>query len=320
LSVEALEDRTLPSTFVVDRLTDTGAGSGLTGDLRYCITHAGDNDQITFDEGVTGTIKLTGALPALSHSIDIEGPGADSLTVRRDTGGNYRIFTVDSGTTVTIAGMTITYGLAVDRYWNGEGGGILNQGTLTLSHTTVSGNATEGGNAGYGGGIYNDGGVLTLNITTVSNNEAGGSSIIGVGGGIFNADNGTVTLNNSTVSGNESDAAGGIDNSSGTVTLNNSTVSDNFYGGIANENGGTLTLNNSTVSDNSIVGNGYGGGIWNTGTATLNNSTVSGNTAYRGGGIYSNGTLTPGIPSSPVIRPPMTDQTCTAASAPPATT
>src|SRR5262245_63393503 len=81
LAVEVLEDRTLPSTFVVDRLTDTGAGSGLTGDLRYCITNAVDNDKISFDDGVTGTINLTGALPALSHSIDIEGPGAASLTV-----------------------------------------------------------------------------------------------------------------------------------------------------------------------------------------------------------------------------------------------
>src|SRR5262249_15595058 len=38
LALEALEDRALLSTFVVDRLTDTGAGEGLAGDLRYCIS------------------------------------------------------------------------------------------------------------------------------------------------------------------------------------------------------------------------------------------------------------------------------------------
>src|SRR3989442_790289 len=88
--LEAPEDRTLLSTFLVDRLTDTGAGMGLTGDLRYCITQANarpGDDAITFS--VTGTINLTGALPALSN-IDLQGPGASSLTVRRDTGGDYR--------------------------------------------------------------------------------------------------------------------------------------------------------------------------------------------------------------------------------------
>ena len=69
--LEILEDRTLLSTYVVDRLTDTGAGSGLAGDLSYCIDHAADGDAITF--GVTGTIS--GAFPWIAHSIRIEGPG-----------------------------------------------------------------------------------------------------------------------------------------------------------------------------------------------------------------------------------------------------
>jgi hypothetical protein len=33
--LEILEDRTLPSTFLVDHLTDDTVGSGLTGSLRY---------------------------------------------------------------------------------------------------------------------------------------------------------------------------------------------------------------------------------------------------------------------------------------------
>src|SRR5262249_20725612 len=121
LAVEALEDRTLLSTFVVDRLTDTGAGTGLTGDLRYCLPQANaspGDDTITF--AVTGTINLTGVLPDLSSNIDLEGPGASSLTVRRDTGGNYRIFTVASGTNVVLAGLTISNGSAPDV------GGIFN--------------------------------------------------------------------------------------------------------------------------------------------------------------------------------------------------
>jgi hypothetical protein len=42
---EGLEDRVLLSglTYTVDQLTDTGAGSGTTGDLRYAITQADAN-------------------------------------------------------------------------------------------------------------------------------------------------------------------------------------------------------------------------------------------------------------------------------------
>jgi hypothetical protein len=71
--LEILEDRSLPSIYLVDHLADDTVGSGLTGSLRYAITNATDNDHITF--GVTGTINLTGGLPGLAHSISIEGPG-----------------------------------------------------------------------------------------------------------------------------------------------------------------------------------------------------------------------------------------------------
>src|SRR5262249_933215 len=55
--LEPLEGRTLLSTCVVDRLTDASEGTGLMGDLRYCLSRAADGDTIQF--GVTGTINLT---------------------------------------------------------------------------------------------------------------------------------------------------------------------------------------------------------------------------------------------------------------------
>src|SRR5262249_42434057 len=106
--LEMLEDRNLLSTFTVDHLADDLIGSGLNGSLRYCITNAVDNDTITF--GVTGTINLSGALPALTHSVTIQGPGPDLLTVRRNTSSAYRIFT---GRTIgaSLEGLTISNGL-----------------------------------------------------------------------------------------------------------------------------------------------------------------------------------------------------------------
>src|SRR5262249_52734349 len=134
--LEALEDRNLLSTFTVDHLADDLVGQGLSGSLRYCLTQAADGDTITF--GVQGTINLTRALPDLTHSIGIQGPGANLLTVRRDTGGFYRIFFVPFQSTVSISRLTIADGLALFDF----GGGIFNQGTLTLSGCTVSGNLT----------------------------------------------------------------------------------------------------------------------------------------------------------------------------------
>jgi hypothetical protein len=294
--LEGLEVRNLLSTFTVDHLADDLVGDGLNGSLRYCITNATDGDDIQF--GVQGTINLTRALPDLTHSINIEGPGPDLLTVRRDTGGNYRIFTVGGSNAVSIAGLTIANGYASYDY----GGGIYNNhGALTVTNSTVSGNLSAGfGVDGLGGGIYNNGGTLTLTNSTVSGNTAqdGTPDFEGSGGGIYN-NGGALTLNDSTVRGNRGRLGGGIYDNGGTLTLNDSTVSGNsapfghggggYGGGIYNYNDVGM-LNNSTVSGNSSI---HGGGIFNdTATFTVSNSTVSGNHGegiyiYRGGGTFT---------------------------------
>src|SRR5262245_4258951 len=105
--VVTLECRNLLSTCHVTRLTDQGIGNGFRGDLRYCINKVNSEpgpDVIDFT--VKGTINLTSALPNLSTEIDIQGPGAGVLTVRRDSGGNYRIFTVRPGANVQISSVT----------------------------------------------------------------------------------------------------------------------------------------------------------------------------------------------------------------------
>jgi hypothetical protein len=289
--LEVLEDRTLLSAYTVDRLTDLGEGSDLAGDLRYCITHAADGDDITF--GVTGTINLTGALPNLTHNISIQGPGPDRLTVRRDTGGNYRIFTIAPSTMVSIDGLTIANGYL----YGYSGGAIFNAGTVTVSSSTIAGNMGLGG--GNGGGIYNDHGMMTVSNSTISGNStasvcADNDCYGGNGGGIDN-DHGTLSVSNSTFSGNSGGyygGGGGINNDDGTLTVSNSTFSGNSGngGGIANEYG-TLTVSNSTFSGN--FAHSDGGGIFNYNSGMLIvSSTFSGNSAlFAGGGIYHFGTL-----------------------------
>ena len=228
---------------------------------------------------VTGTVNLTGALPNLSTNIDLEGPGANQFTVRRNTGGDYSIFTITGDTTeVSISGMTISNG---DGVICGGGISIPGNGTLAISNSIISGNS-----AGFdGGGICNAGSESTVTVT--DSTIAGNSALFG--GGIRN--DGTLTVRGSTISGN-----------SATISGNSANVQG---GGIANFGGGTVTVSGSTISDNSAGGSngGSGGGIANSrGTLTVTGSTISGNTAAggsssgsdggKGGGIYNGASST----------------------------
>src|SRR5262245_48583031 len=76
--LEILEGRSLPSTFSVLNLADSGPGS-----LRDAIAAAEANpgpDQIDFGHNVKGTITLTSGQLTITSDLTINGPGADQLT------------------------------------------------------------------------------------------------------------------------------------------------------------------------------------------------------------------------------------------------
>ena len=56
----------------------------------------------------------------------------------------------------------------------GDGGGILNAGILTLTDSTISGNQAAFG--GGGGGVLNENGTMTITRCTISNNSASGNA------------------------------------------------------------------------------------------------------------------------------------------------
>src|SRR5262249_27589411 len=139
------------------------------------------------------------------------------LTVRPDTGGGYRIFTVDSGTTVVLSGLTITHGVA------DYGGGIFNQGTLTLTNATVSGNSARD----RGGGLYNDG---TLHLTKGPRSGIPPHGYYyyddyhyyyysGFGGGIY-IGGGTLTTRNTILAGNTATTGPDLEGSLGSLGHN----------------------------------------------------------------------------------------------------
>jgi hypothetical protein len=254
LRFEVLEERTLLSTYTVDHLADDMVGDGLSGSLRYCITNAIDGDDIQF--AMQGTINLTGALPDLTHNINIQGPGADLLAVRRDTSDPYRIFSVYA--TVNISGLSITGGYGVP-----YGGGLYNNGgTVTIADCAINGNSAD-----LGGGIYTYNGTLAISDSTLDDNAAA------YGGGLYNNSYNAmslVTITDTAISGNSATSSGGG-------------LEDNS-GGLASNNGGTISISGCTVCGNSaVLGSGvhsYGGMV------TVADSAICYNTATDGGGLY----------------------------------
>ena len=218
----------------------------------------------------------------------LTGPGEHGLTVRRDRSAStdFGIFTVDSGVAVKITGMTISGGIEAG---SGSGGGIINNGMLTVSNTAISENVA------YNGVAISNSGSLTLSHSRISNNQAKD-----FGAGVFN--NGTLTVSNTTISNNLAlISGGGIDNN-GTLAVSHATISSNgaIYdgGGIYSGNTGIVTISDTIISHN--VGDSYlidsltlpsGGGIYTTGMLTVSGTTITRNTSYWGGGIYNNGML-----------------------------
>ena len=132
---------------------DTGADTITLPAGTYTRTIAGANE----DLAATGDLDIAGG--SASGALTINGAGATATII--DGGDLDRVLHVKSGGAVSISGVTIQNGSG------GEGGGIYNIGTLTLTNSTVSGN-TAGAN---GGGIYNYS-TMTITNSTVSGNTA----------------------------------------------------------------------------------------------------------------------------------------------------
>jgi hypothetical protein len=326
------------TTIPVNSLADPGR-SGICA-LRDAITAANTrkvthgckagsgNDLIEFS--VTGTVTLNSTLPTVTdHLLTIDAPYPTRITISGDN--NVQVMRVAAGARLNLQRLTVSEGFNVCCTGTEKGGGIDNDGTLTLYNTAFTGNMA----GAYGGAIYNGGTLSVTNSTFIANGNMYGAGIFnagkltvtnsgfqnnasgesgaglcnngpGLGDGI--AGTGTAIVSKSVFSSNTANcgdgcgAGGGIANG-GTLSVTQSTFSGNSTngggGGIENA-GGTLTITNSTFSGNGAAGSvgGSGGGIENGGTLNVSNSTFSGNSAQSagegvgdGGGIENGGTL-----------------------------
>ncbi len=279
---EVLEPRVLLSgtTYVVNSLADVVANDGVVT-LREALQAANTNiapttdvmagsdsetDTITFDlpalQAEAGpdeplVIVLTGRQLAITDDLVLTGPGADVLTI--DARGGSRVievlFVPPSIVTASLTGLTITGG------WTDEpGGGIYNEGNLSLRDVVISGNYSRSG-----GGIFNPGRAslrldrVALVGNTASNHGGGGLCSSGqadltsvliagnsalYGGGIYNvgswtnSDLGKTSLTHVTISGNTATIEGGGIHNVG------------FSWNESSSPGGTMLLYNSIVAIN----------------------------------------------------------------------
>jgi hypothetical protein len=299
----------------------TTTDDNVAGSLRAAITTAntnGEADTIKLPPGtyvLTGTpgddANLSGDLDINSgHTITIIGSSPGNTII--DAGGVDRVFHILNGT-LSIYRVTIQNGSPEKEE---HGGGIYNNGTLTLTKCIIQNNSAgdgfrwngfNAGNGGHGGGIYNQG-TIALTDCTIRNNHTGegmwskfdraGNG--GHGGGIYNMGlaglTRCTTSNNHAGNGGETSSAGypGGDGGSG--------------GGIYN--GSTISLTNCTLyKNNTGYGNysdgggfgvgGNGGGLCNTAGAvtTLKHCTITANSTIvmqgsylitgNGGGVYN---------------------------------
>src|SRR5690606_16468571 len=95
------------------------------------------------------------------------------------------IFNEDEAT-LALNNSTVNDNQAV--YPNGAGGGISNDGHMTITDSVISGNVAEGDFDVLGGGILNEG-VMVIVRSTIADNEVDAEGENALGGGIANQAN-----------------------------------------------------------------------------------------------------------------------------------
>ncbi len=296
-----------------------------------CLAGSGD-DMIELPHG-SYTLTLVGGSEENNSTGDLDIVGTVTISVATGAqptiDGNQldRVLHVHTGAVVSMSGVRLANGHAPDGSESGcgttgdepcqgaAGGGVLNQGTLTLRDCILSDNESGGGTdticaVGGSGGAIDNQGTLRLERVTIRGNRTGhGGSDWGLCPGFGDGGDGGGLANSGTLEMIDS------------VVELNATGSGSFHGvgpeppqGAGGDGGGILnsglmTIQGSHVRQNETLGaaSGHGGGIANSGTLTMTESSITNNLtgdgqrgltthgsgfrAGHGGGVYNSGVL-----------------------------
>ncbi len=276
LSIQAAINAAQPSDTI---LVETGDGYNESDTMGV------SNLTIEADSGQSPVLDGNTPSPQSSPGFTITA-GTTGVTIEGFTIQNF------SGTSAIVVQNGAGLALGNDTIQDNTGSGIANfGGSVVVENATISGNSSA-----FGGGIFNEG-ALSISGSTIENNSATDQ-----GGGLYLccSNNGMVsaTLNGDTIVDNSSPIGGGIANFA-TLSVTDSTIENNsatYQGGgifvAVYPNGmASATLTGDKILCNSST---FGGGIYNRGTLTDDGSTIEKNSASQGGGIYDDngGTIT----------------------------
>jgi hypothetical protein len=273
MRVRQLEDRTVPSAFIIPNGDVTALINAINtansdGKPDTIILAPGGEYQITQANNNTNGAN---ALPVItSHNLTMQGSGATIESASGNT-SHERFFDIGRGANVVLENLTLTGGSEVGATAGAgvQGGAVFNGGgTLTLQNLLIQrallegANATGPGTAGgsaLGGGVFSSGGHITLINTHVLRcsvlggaggpHAAGGSA---QGGGVY-VQGGQATFVACNLSGNSLAAGqGGIGKGSGHGGKGGDADGAGLYA-----SGATVLLYNTAVQSNfAFAGNG----------------------------------------------------------------
>jgi hypothetical protein len=198
--------------------------------------------------------NITGDLDILAK-VNIIGAGMDTTIIRAaysyNTGINRVMDITNASGTVTISDLTIKWGRITEGLAGGAGIRQMNStDNAILERVAVIENAIT--STAHGGGILANGFMSISDSTIMLNNT------FGDGGGIYAPYHSNLTIDRSTIAYNSGEAGGGIYCDSSAMIRN-----DTITGNTANFGGGGIFKWNSgglmTISQSTLTGNGVGG-------------------------------------------------------------
>jgi hypothetical protein len=251
--IRSMENLTLSSIVITgNAVLDYGGGIYSYGNLT--VTNSSIRDNISRRSSGGGIYKLSGNLTVTGSTIT----GNTAVL-----GGG--IYSVEGSGTVSTS--EIVNNTASESNYGGGGGGIFNNGELTVTDSTIIDNAA----VRFGGGILNYfGGTLTVRRSKISGNSAGAE-----GGALFTF-YGAASITDSTLTYNEASVGGGVSARECSLAISQSTISSN-YGG-SNSGGLHLVRTESVIRHTTIAGNqgvSFGGGVSIVGGSLTMDHTIS---------------------------------------------
>jgi len=248
-----------------------------------------------YDAGNPNQLSMNAITLCISGNLTLTG--ADPSTTIIDGGQIDRIFFVSAGFTAAINNLTIQHGsFAKDiGSFDGIGGGINNQGTLTVTNDVFTMNSANTSSHLGGGAIYNAGTLVVQSCSFINNTDVAlmseyataninlsyFSQNSGLQGSAVYSFVGTLNISNSTFVNNTVDENAIIAAFNTPATITNSTISNNTItsGGAIKSygNGSSITLNNDTIYGNISGPNGLIGGL-DAENASIANTILAGNT------------------------------------------